>query len=145
MRGGKAKDELPEGIHWRVPVLDEIIKYPKSEIAINLEPAAITSVDGKPFVLSANVTYKLTSIKKMYTNLWDVENSLKTMALGKIASSCAVESWEYLATNREDLEQGLLEELNEEFKDFGVQVLRVHLTDLVLAKPMRHYLDNSYK
>jgi regulator of protease activity HflC (stomatin/prohibitin superfamily) len=142
LRGGIAEEELGPGLHWRWWFIDEVKQWPSNIMAADLPTAAITTTDGYPVAVSANIVYRMTSIRLMHIAIWSPDVTILKVAAGEIASLCAIESWEGLRTNRPRLESRLTASLNERVAPWGLCVDRVHLTDLVLlAKPHRHYVE----
>src|SRR5688500_17486861 len=99
VHGGIVKRELGPGLHWRWWFVEEVKKWPANTVCVDLATAAITTTDGVPDAVSANVMYHMTSIRLMWLNIWNTEHTLKNVALGVIATTCATETWESLRTN----------------------------------------------
>lgn len=145
VRGGNIQREIGPGLHWRWWFIDEVKKWPSNEIALDLATAAITTTDGKSVAISANLSYRVTSIDALWREVWNVETSLGKVALGEIATFCATKDWCGLQSEREKLERSLEKQLNNRVARWGLLIVRVCLTDLVLARPHRHYLDTPLK
>lgn len=145
VRGGRIREELGPGLHWRVPFLDEVQTWPATEQAYDLETAAVTTADGVEIAISANLALQLTSIRQLYGTVWSAERTVCRLAIGEIASYCAAEPWARLSTRRAAVEAELLARLNARVRDWGLRVPRVHLTDLVKVRPHRHYVDGLAK
>lgn len=141
VRGGKILRELAPGIHWKVPYLDEIKTHTSAEVVIDLATAAVETSDGIPFAVSANIAYCMESIAANYRAVWDGEESLQRLALGRIASYLAEKDAAHLRADRGALERRLRTDLNRSVKDWGLNVTRVHLTDCVRIRAHRHYVD----
>lgn len=139
VRLGRARDELGPGIHWRWPFLDQVMLWASTEITRDLPLSAVTTVDGHSVVISANVSFRMRSIRTMYLTVWDVESSLGFLTIGKLASACAQRTWPTLRDDRAALEASLLQDVAGEVSGWGIDVTRMHLTDLVLAKQYRFF------
>jgi regulator of protease activity HflC (stomatin/prohibitin superfamily) len=145
VRAGRIQRELPPGLHWRWWFIEEVKTWPGNEVALDLDTAAVTTSDGHAIAVSANIGYRVISLRDMWRGLWNTEASLGKLALGIIATECARQEWEYLRTQRVPLETELRATLNAQMGRWGVSIERVHLTDLVIAKPHRHYMDAPLK
>lgn len=143
VRGGKVKQELKPGIHFRWPFLDQVLSTPNTEQATNLETAAITTSDGHAIAVSANLAWRCTSVRDMWLNVWSVYETLPKLTLGHVATHCAKLTWHDLRYNRAQLETDLLAAINAHVNGWGLVVDRVQLTDLVQVRPYRHYLDGA--
>lgn len=145
LRGGIIRRTLGPGLHWRWWFLEEVKNWPANDMAVDLETAAVTTADGKAVAISANLTYRCVDVAAFYREVWNTETTLQRVALGEIATHCAREEWDYLRTQRVATETMLLAALNERVTRWGINVSRIHLTDLVLVRPYRHYLDGKDK
>jgi regulator of protease activity HflC (stomatin/prohibitin superfamily) len=142
VRCGKIREELAPGFHWRIPYLDEARTYARTEVVADLKTAAITTTDGEAIVISGNVGFQLRSIRQMVLTVWSVDDSLRYLALGRLASECATRAWAALHGDaRKALEEQLRASLNESVGGWGIEVTRVHLTDCVKARQQRFFLD----
>jgi regulator of protease activity HflC (stomatin/prohibitin superfamily) len=142
-RAGRIHRELGPGLHWRWPFVEIAYQWPGVEVGLDLETAAITTMDGHSIAISANIGYRLVSIRDSYRGLWGMENTLKKVAIGVIATECARMEWPRLRSERVIVEAELLATLNERIAAWGLRIERLHLTDLVAAKPHRHYMDGA--
>lgn len=143
VRNGHIRQPLGPGLHWRWWFIEEVKRWPAVEVALDLDTAGITSTDGVSFVLSANIGYRLVDISQSWRSLWNMESTMKKTAIGIIATSCSTYSWSGLCMSRESVEYRLLTELNQLFGSWGLQVTRVHLTDLIQGRAHRQYLDGA--
>jgi regulator of protease activity HflC (stomatin/prohibitin superfamily) len=134
--------ELGPGLHWRWWFVDEVKKWPSNEVALDLETGSVVTADGQPVSISANMSYRMTSIALMYKSLWHSEKTLGLIAVGHIASDCAAMTWLELR-NRRTVEANLLASLNDVMAQRGIEVLGVRLTDCVPSRAYRHYHDGK--
>lgn len=141
VRRGVVREELTAGLHWRWWFIDEVKTWPSNQQALDLATASITTTDGVAISVSANVAYRMVSIRLMWLNVWDTVRTMKQLALGEIASHCAHRPWAELRDQRPVLEAALVIAINARVAPWGLIVERVHLTDLVITRGHRHYVD----
>ena len=142
VRWGILKEELTPGFHWRIPFIDEIRTYPRTECVADLKTAAITTKDGESVVVSGNVGFRCLSIRQMWETVWSADDSLRQLALGRLASECANREWSELhGEGRARLEAELRDAVNASVAQWGVEVTRVHLTDCVKSRQSRLFVD----
>jgi regulator of protease activity HflC (stomatin/prohibitin superfamily) len=144
VRGGKIKRELLPGIGWRWPFLDEVLSSPRTECVVDLSTAAIETRDGIAVALSANMAYRITSLAKLWRTVYDMDDSLSRLAIGRIASHVACLRAASLKTKRDQLEANLVADLAVAAAAWGIEVTRVHVTDCVRIKAHRHYVEGIY-
>lgn len=137
VRGGILREELAPGLHWRWWFLDEVKTWPVSEVVADLGVGAVTTTDGKSVVVSANLSFRMISIRQMWAEVWNVEVSVKNAALGVLTSTCAGYDSEYLRSNRPQVEAAIMAAINDVVRGWGLEVIRVNLTDCVAARPLR--------
>lgn len=135
--------ELGPGLHWKLPIADEIWRVSVNERTIDLREGSVSTLDRKAIVVSGNLSYRIGSARTLWLNVHDFDNSLANLALGRICSDVARKGWDDLRENREALEIALLARVNEEVASWGVEVTRLHLTDLVEARQYRMF-SQSY-
>ena len=140
LRGGRITREIGPGLHWRIIFVDLVRKWPANEVALDLETGSIVTVDGKAVSVSANISYRMVSIAKMFRSTWNTERTIALIAVGHIASDCASMTWDQLR-NRRTVEASLLASLCAAMEPRGIEVLGVRLTDCVPSRAHRHYHD----
>lgn len=145
VRSGIVMRELPPGLHWRWWFVDEVKVWPANQMALDLDTASITTADRVVVSVSANIAYRITSIRQMFLMVWNVDRTLGQLALGEIATRCAQQTAATLFDDRAGLERLLTEALNGRTQPWGITVDRVHLTDLVITRGHRFYVDGMEK
>lgn len=143
VRGGRIRREVSAGVHWKVPCLDEVMVWPRNEVALDLPTGSVTTVDGQSVTISANLSYRMVSIATMWRSMWNTENTLKLKAAGHITSECGALAWEKLSRDRRSVENDLLASMRRFMEGTGVEVMAVRLTDCVPSDARRHYHDGS--
>jgi regulator of protease activity HflC (stomatin/prohibitin superfamily) len=145
VRKGIATRELSPGLHWRWWFIEEVKTWPSNQLALDLATASITTTDRVSLSVSANIAYRLTSIRQMYLHVWNVDRTLALLAIGEIATQCAQRTAAGLIDDRATLETALAAALNDRTVQWGLTIERVHLTDLVVTRGHRHYVDGMEK
>lgn len=141
VRNGIIIAEPDPGLHWRWPGVDEIRTCARCECVVNLPTAAIETSDGVAVAVSANIAYVVESMTVNYLAVWDIDDSLVNLAIGRIASYISMQESTKLKSQRAQLERALVNDLNKAVKEWGVRVTRVHLTDCVRVRALRHYVE----
>jgi regulator of protease activity HflC (stomatin/prohibitin superfamily) len=141
VRRGLIVGEVGPGLRWRWIFLEEIRTWPRSEVAIDLGTAAVTTTDGQSVAISANLGYLLVDMALCWRTLWSMESSLGKLALAVLASAVSQMSLDHLRTERSAAESELLSRLNAVAAGWGLKIVRLHLTDCVPLRAHRHYVD----
>jgi regulator of protease activity HflC (stomatin/prohibitin superfamily) len=145
VRGGIVREELGPGLHWRWWFIDEVEVWPGTVQGIDLATATITTADGLSVSVSANVQWRVTSMRQMKLGIWNTVTTLGLIALGEIATRCASQSWPQLKSNRAALESDLRGFVNARIATWGVEVSAVNVTDMIITRGHRHYVDGMEK
>jgi regulator of protease activity HflC (stomatin/prohibitin superfamily) len=145
VRRGVIMEEMGPGLHWRWWFIDEVSTWPCTEQALDLATASVTTTDGVAVSISANIAFRMVSIRQMWLTVWNTRVTLGQVAIGEIATRCSVRSWDGLRGDRAGLEAALVAGLNERAASWGLCIDRVHLTDLVVTRGHRHYVDGMEK
>ncbi len=143
VRGGIIQRELGPGLHWTVPLWDQVKTYPNTEISVDLEAATVETADGQIYTVSANVSYRMTSIEAYWRAVWNLELNLARVARGRLASFLATAKSAELNGGRGRIEDALRADLAGELEPWGIEVTRFHLTDCVRCRAVRLYHDGQ--
>jgi modulator of FtsH protease HflK len=141
LRGGILREELPPGLHWRWWFIDEVYRITVAEQTLDLAVGACTTRDGRSVAVSANLAYRIVSVRQMWAAVDDVKCSIRNVALGYLVGECSRQSWDTLTTGRDDVQAQLAAYMTRQLAIWGVEVTRVHITDLVEARQYRLFGD----
>jgi regulator of protease activity HflC (stomatin/prohibitin superfamily) len=141
VRFGKIIGDVKPGFVWRIPFLEDIVSEECTEQTLNLKTATITTTDEVSVTLSANISYRVVDIKKLWRNASDFDESLGNLLLGLLAHHCSKKTYDQLMHGRGRLEPFLVKKLTEKVDKWGVEIVVLHLTDFVSARPYKHYID----
>lgn len=141
VRNGQVKEILYPGLHWRWWFIDEIFKQTSTEQTLDLPACSITTTDGVPIVLSANIAWRVVDVKTQWSTVWSIDVSLAKLMHGLVAQFCSGKSIAELSTNRAALQVYLAQQLTEQGQQWGTEVTRVHVTDFVRARQIKLFGD----
>lgn len=139
IRNGRIIREVGPGLHWRWWFADEFYRVSATQKTIDLRAGTVTTADGRTVTISANITYRVRSIRLMWQNVSDVQTSLRDVALGFLAERCSASTWDELQGGRSILGGSLAVHMTDTVAPWGVEVVRVQLTDLVRVRPYRFF------
>lgn len=143
VRLGKIKRELGAGIHWRWPFIDEVEKDERTEQTIDLGTCAITTKDGVSAAISANVSYKIVDLCRMWQRVTDFDDSLANLLLGLLAHYASRYTWDQLQNGRGRIERFMVRKLSAQTREWGVEITKFNLTDYVKARPYKLFVDSD--
>ena len=134
---GRAQGPLLPGWYWNIPVIRVIEVYPVVEQTVNLTNISITTRDAKPYTISANFNYEVLDAVRAYTQVHELDQSMRNEALKYLHRLARTVTAERLVGSQRALERRIREHLQKKVEAWGVRVIDVGVTDLVQAKQIR--------
>lgn len=131
-RHGKHILKLGPGITVYWPLVTEIEILPVKRQTKKLDPQYLTTQDGISVGIRGLVVYEVSCPVDLLTRCWDYDETIDDLAQAAIRDTVQGKEWEHLDDN---LEEKLLWRLTADLCGFGVNVVRVTVTDLVKVRP----------
>lgn len=136
LRFGKFNRELDPGFHWIIPFdIERVIADNVVPRTVNLGAQSLTTRDGRQVVVGGVVTAQIRDIRKATLEVEGVDHALQDSCYGAIGALVASRSWDDV--QREDFSDELTKSCRRQAWRFGIEILRVQLSDLSLAKTLR--------
>lgn len=134
-RTGKYKRTLKPGLNFVTPFLDTIVwEDTTREQLIDIKPQKAITSDQVEISVDAIIYWKIVDAAKAYYEVEDVEESLKTLVLTTLRSQIGTMKLEDTFSNRKDISQKLLAEIKDVTRGWGVELTRVEIQEIILAK-----------
>jgi membrane protease subunit HflC len=129
---GKPKRVISHpGLHWKIPVVETVDYFDKRILDLDTQPQEVTASDQKRIVVDAFARYRITDPLRFYQTVRD-ERMVRSR-LGPIVESAirrvlgASTFQDVVRDNREELMKRIARQVNEEGKEFGLQVVDVRI------------------
>lgn len=129
---GKPKRVINEpGLHWKIPVVESVDYFDKRILDLDTQPQEVTASDQKRIVVDAFARYRITDPLRFYQTVRD-ERMVRSR-LGPIVESSirrvlgATTFSDVVRDKREDLMKRIAHQVNNEGKDFGLEVVDVRI------------------
>lgn len=144
-RRGDEVIPLGPGVHVYWPLITEFRVYASARQAVDLRPQVLTLKDDKTVLLGALITYEIEDIEKALAHTWDIEESVKDSALSAATEVCAALTWPELKELQQTgkINIRLRASARNVLRDYGVNVIKMNLTDLALAKVYKLVQSNN--
>jgi membrane protease subunit HflC len=119
------------GLHWKIPVVETVDYFDKRILDMDSQPQEVTASDQKRIVVDAFTRYRITDPLKFYQTVRD-ERMVRSR-LGPIVESSlrrvlgASTFQELVRDKREDLMKRIAKLVNDEGKEFGLEVVDVRI------------------
>lgn len=144
---GKSKRfiETP-GLHWKIPFVQTVESFDKRILDLDMKPQAVVPSDQKLIVVDAYARYRISDPLKLYQTVRDersVQGRFGPIVESRLRSVLANASFSDIVKNkREALMRQIAQEVNEQGKQFGLDVIDVRIKRVDLAP---ENVDSVYK
>lgn len=142
LRFGKYSRELEPGIHWVIPFgVERTMSEHVVPQTVNLGPQSLTTHDGRSVVICAVVTCRVVNVRQSLLDVEDVSHALRDACYAEVASVIRRKSWEEISHG--DLGDALAEACHKRARRWGIEVMRVQLSDAALSRSLRLWQEHS--
>lgn len=127
---------LSAGIHFYWPVTTTMETYPVARQADDLRSQTIVTTDDKTVVVGGMIVYRVPEPVKLLPTTFRPQQAIKDIALTCIHDVCCRMSWADLKKGQQKgtLDTKLRNEARYQLEEYGVEVIKVQLTDLAPAR-----------
>lgn len=127
-------------IYW--PLIQEVMKISITPQVVDLRVQSVLTKDSQDMCFGGAIMYRIRDAQNALLKVQDYDKSLQTLALGIISRYISkVESIEQL--NISQIETEILEGVKKDARGWGLEIMRVYITDLGTAKNIRLLTDQS--
>lgn len=142
LRFGRFHREVGPGLHWLIPFsVDQLLSISVVPDPEKLDPQTLTTADGRIVTLRAVVTYQITDARKALLAVSLVRASLEDACSGEIGRLVSESAYEDLTA--EKLWNLMTRRCRKRAEEWGVEVVRVQLSDIAPSRNFRLWTDPS--
>lgn len=129
LRLGKLHRELDPGFHWVWPMyIERVLVDNVVPRTVNLGSLNLTTKDGITIGIGVILTARIHSIVKAMLEVESVDDAMRDASYAEIAQVVHSHTWDEL--QEEDINEVLLKACRKRAFAYGVEILRVQLSDL---------------
>jgi regulator of protease activity HflC (stomatin/prohibitin superfamily) len=140
LRFGKFKRLLKPGIHFKIPMFDEVIDQHVVVTTLSLDAQSLYTKDKQNIVVKGLIKYKIADVKTFLLEVYDAQDAISDMSQSIIKNVIMSMSLEE-CTDME-LDNTLTKKVRVEARKWGVEVQQVTLTDIAPIRSIRLINDN---
>jgi regulator of protease activity HflC (stomatin/prohibitin superfamily) len=140
LRFGKFKRVLEPGLHFKIPMFDEVIDQHVVITTLSLDAQSLYTRDKQNIVVKGLIKYKIADVKTFLLEVYDAQDAISDMSQGIIKN--VIMSLELKDCLDPELDNTLTKKVRVEAKKWGVEVQQVTLTDLAPIRSFRIINDN---
>ena len=126
--GEAVRPDIPVGLHFKIPVIQDVKKYDARIQTLDEEPDRILTVESKYLLVDSFIKYRVTDVLTFYKANNGSFNSLNSL-LGQRSEFVLKNNFgkrtvkEVVSGERDELMSIMLSSLNESVKDLGVEII----------------------
>jgi membrane protease subunit HflC len=119
------------GLHWKIPVVESVDYFDKRILDLDTQPQEVTASDQKRIVVDAFARYRITDPLRFYQTVRD--DRMVRSRLGPIVESSirrvlgSSTFQDVVRDKREELMKRIAHQVNNEGKDYGLEVVDVRI------------------
>lgn len=148
-RGGSFHRVLGQGIHTYIPVYDQVYKVNTTEQMTNVNPSDMITKDNLNAEVDLVVYYKVKSenaaVKKAVYNVDDYESQIVSLAQTAARNVIGTKKFEVVNNDRAELNTELMEELDKETDDWGIDIVRVEMEEITPPSDVQDSMNEIIK
>lgn len=135
LRLGRYKRTLEPGLHWIMPLADDILSCYTVPNTLRLHDQSLTTKDGKDIAVAGIITYRVVDPKAFLLEVEGGAEAIADSAYGAVAEWVASNDHDHV---RDPANWGKLEsKVRRSAKDYGIDVVRFKFADMARAKALR--------
>jgi membrane protease subunit HflC len=119
------------GLHWKVPLIDTVEYFDRRILDLDTQAQEVTASDQKRLVVDAFARYRITNPLLFYQTVRDERNvrsrlgPIMESALRRVLGAATFQ--DLVRDRREELMHRIAQQVNEEGKEFGLEVVDVRI------------------
>lgn len=141
LRFGKYIRNVPSGIHFKIPLIDDVLETPVITQSVKLPTQTLTTLDEQTIVLRAIIRYHIVDVKKFLLTVMHANDVLIDTTMGFIRDAVEITNWEDL----ENMNEYITNEVKGFVIKWGIMIEVVTVTDLSVAQTHRIFGDDTHK
>ena len=141
LRFGVFKKVLKPGLHFKIPMFDEVIDQHVVVTTLSLDAQSLYTLDKQNIVVKGVIKYKISDVKTFLLEVYDAQDALSDMSQSIIKN--VIMSMTMDECTDSELDNTLTKKVRVEARKWGVEVQQVTLTDLAPIRSFR-FINDSF-
>ncbi|MCY3413535.1 MAG: slipin family protein [Candidatus Heimdallarchaeota archaeon] len=125
------------GLFWLIPFVDKAIVVDKRVQVIDIPKQEAITIDNVPTYVNAVVFYSITDASKAIIKVQNYRFAIMQLAQTTMRSAIGAVNLDDLLSNRDKINEHILEVLDEATDEWGIDCRRVEIKDLELPENMK--------
>lgn len=148
-RGGRFHRIMGQGVGLYIPFYDQIYKVNTTEQMTNVNPSDMITKDNLNAEVDLVVYYKVKSneeaVRKAVYNVDNYEKQIVSLAQTAARNVIGTKKFEAVNNKRSELNHDLMQELDEETDDWGIDIVRVEMEEITPPTDVQNSMNEIIK
>lgn len=141
LRCGKFYKVLEPGLHFKIPLFDEVIDHHVVVTTLSLDAQSLYTQDRQNIVVKGIIKYKIADVKTFLLEVYDAQDALSDMSQSIIKN--VIMSMTLEECIDPEMDNTLTKKVRVEARKWGVEVQQVTLTDIAPIRSFR-FINDSF-
>jgi len=140
-RLGQYRRTLKPGLNFVIPVVDTVIESNLREQMLDIEPQSAITQDNVSLKVDAVIFWRILDAHKALYAIDGLEAALENLVITTLRSEIGSLNLKETFSNRNKINQRLLDDLDEATESWGVKVVRVEVQEITPSTTMKESLE----
>jgi regulator of protease activity HflC (stomatin/prohibitin superfamily) len=134
---------LQPGFRWIIPIIETIQKVDIRVITFNIDSQEVMTEDNVPCSIDGVVFFKIFNPEKAVLELEEYKFAITQLAQAALRDVCGKVELDTILSKREEMGKNIKEIVEEETKEWGININDVKIKDIQLPENMRRMMANQ--
>ncbi|OUS02847.1 hypothetical protein A9Q86_02005 [Flavobacteriales bacterium 33_180_T64] len=142
-RFGKFIKTLQPGFRWIIPVIETIQIVDIRVITFNIDSQEVMTEDNVPCSIDGVVFFKINNPEKAVLEVEEYKFAITQLAQAALRDVCGKVELDTILSKREEMGKNIKEIVEQETKEWGININDVKIKDIQLPENMRRMMANQ--
>ena len=142
-RFGKYITTLQPGFRWIIPFIETIQIVDIRVITFNIDSQEVMTEDNVPCSIDGVVFFKIVNPEKAVLEVEEYKFAITQLAQAALRDVCGKVELDTILSNREEMGKNIKEIVEQETKEWGIEISDVKIKDIQLPENMRRMMANQ--
>ncbi|MGI9550248.1 MAG: slipin family protein [Aurantibacter sp.] len=142
-RFGKYIKTLQPGLRWIIPIIETIQIVDIRVITFNIDSQEVMTEDNVPCSIDGVVFFKINDPEKAVLEVEQYKFAITQLAQAALRDVCGKVELDTILSKREEMGTNIKEIVEQETKEWGIEISDVKIKDIQLPENMRRMMANQ--
>lgn len=142
-RFGKYIKTLQPGLRWIIPIIETIQVVDIRVITFNIDSQEVMTEDNVPCSIDGVVFFKIDNPEKAVLEVEQYKFAITQLAQAALRDVCGKVELDTILSKREEMGKNIKDIVEQETKEWGIEISDVKIKDIQLPENMRRMMANQ--